>query len=436
MITICPKCALTLSVTASDLRVAQGQVRCGRCLAVFNALVTLYDELPGHNAMPASEAERESAMTNTATDLGHSAVTQSPTIARAPLDLEFPSSHELDAVPTASAMAEPAMPAPATPEPAIAQASEPEAEQATAAHAAPPPEPASATTPMLAPEPAPEATEALPAAEIGQTTTIVAPTVAANDPEAQPGVVAANDEQIDEPGAANEPFIEPAPARREPFVPVDPLAPVYAAARAAAATPATRTDSPEPAVSLNAEPSDDVQDARSGWRSDYALGVAVLVILLGLQWIHVHRAVLATSPRIGGPLQSLYAAFKEPITPLWDVRNYEVKQQGAVGSADSAAPLTVRASILNRAEHPQPMPLLRVLFQDRYGNRIALRDLEPREYLPTAGPTSSLAPGQRVDAEVALADPGGKAVGFEIDACLRLAPGRFTCANDRAPERK
>ena len=414
MITICPKCALTLSVTASDLRVAQGQVRCGRCVAVFNALVTLYDELPGHKAMPASEAERESAMTNTATDLGHSAVTQSPTIARAPLDLEFPSGHELDAVPTASAMAEPAMPAPATPEPAIAQASEPEAEQATAAHAAPPPEPASATTPMLAPEPAPEATEALPAAEIGQTTTIVAPTVAANDPEAQPGVVAANDEQIDEPGAANEPFIEPA----------------------AAATRATRTDSPEPAVSLNAELSDDVQDARSAWRSDYALGVAVLVILLGLQWIHVHRAVLATSPRIGGPLQSLYAAFKEAITPLWDVRNYEVKQQGAVGSADSAAPLTVRASILNRAEHPQPMPLLRVLFQDRYGNRIALRDLEPREYLPTAGPTSSLAPGQRVDAEVALADPGGKAVGFEIDACLRLAPGRFTCANDRAPERK
>ena len=35
-------------MAAADLRVAQGQVRCGRCLSIFNALATLYDDLPGH----------------------------------------------------------------------------------------------------------------------------------------------------------------------------------------------------------------------------------------------------------------------------------------------------------------------------------------------------------------------------------------------------
>src|SRR3984957_12930399 len=44
MFTICPKCALTLVVTAQDLRVAQGYVRCGRCSNVFNALARLSED--------------------------------------------------------------------------------------------------------------------------------------------------------------------------------------------------------------------------------------------------------------------------------------------------------------------------------------------------------------------------------------------------------
>src|ERR1700726_663347 len=44
MFTVCPKCALTLVVTATALRVAQGYVRCGRCSNVFNALARLSED--------------------------------------------------------------------------------------------------------------------------------------------------------------------------------------------------------------------------------------------------------------------------------------------------------------------------------------------------------------------------------------------------------
>src|SRR5690348_17692745 len=52
MFTVCPKCALTLVVTAGDLRIAQGYVRCGRCLNVFNALSRLSEERPAATAEP------------------------------------------------------------------------------------------------------------------------------------------------------------------------------------------------------------------------------------------------------------------------------------------------------------------------------------------------------------------------------------------------
>ena len=55
MFTVCPKCALTLVVTAADLRVAQGYVRCGRCSSVFNALARLTEERGGAS-LPAAEA--------------------------------------------------------------------------------------------------------------------------------------------------------------------------------------------------------------------------------------------------------------------------------------------------------------------------------------------------------------------------------------------
>src|SRR5207244_2094516 len=74
MLTICPKCALTLLVTAEDLRVAQGYVRCGRCSSVFNALARLTEERqepegPPESAptQPSVEESPASALTSAAT---------------------------------------------------------------------------------------------------------------------------------------------------------------------------------------------------------------------------------------------------------------------------------------------------------------------------------------------------------------------------------
>ncbi|HXC59498.1 MAG TPA: MJ0042-type zinc finger domain-containing protein, partial [Steroidobacteraceae bacterium] len=45
MFTTCPNCKLHLAVTAVDLRVGQGYVRCGRCDKVFNALLSLNEDV-------------------------------------------------------------------------------------------------------------------------------------------------------------------------------------------------------------------------------------------------------------------------------------------------------------------------------------------------------------------------------------------------------
>ena len=72
-----------------------------------------------------------------------------------------------------------------------------------------------------------------------------------------------------------------------------------------------------------------------------------------------------------------------------------------------------------------------VTLQDRFGNRIAARDVQPQFYVPGAVPAAALlGAGQRIDAEMAFLDPGASAVGFELDACLPASGGGVACAND------
>jgi predicted Zn finger-like uncharacterized protein len=76
MFTVCPKCTLTLAVTANDLRLGQGYVRCGRCANVFNALLTLSQEpLEDSNASaaltpadPASTSQIQAALRDEAAE--------------------------------------------------------------------------------------------------------------------------------------------------------------------------------------------------------------------------------------------------------------------------------------------------------------------------------------------------------------------------------
>jgi hypothetical protein len=167
-------------------------------------------------------------------------------------------------------------------------------------------------------------------------------------------------------------------------------------------------------------------------RADLAwrIGAGALVIALALQIVNHYRDALATHSALRGPLSAVYAALGVKLAPRWDIHAYDVRQLGASVAGASAGEIVVRASVKNSASRAQPLPLLRVTLQDRFGNRIAARDVPPGDYLPSsAAPSSLLAAGSRVDATMVFVDPGPQAVGFEIDACLRERSGAVACAH-------
>jgi predicted Zn finger-like uncharacterized protein len=446
MFTVCSKCNLRLTVTATDLRAAQGYVRCGRCHNVFNALAALADD-PARPAEALTPADTQSRRTLTPPEPEQPeppAPAPASDTSEADKSLEFnPASTNIYEVFIEAAGAERT----GTFESITLVGEDPVAAEVVPAEPAEPATPAADAAP--APPAAPAATDE--PAEPAEAITTPEPAAEASEPikadEPEPAVAAAPVEAAD--------AVEPVPpvqavAPAEPVEPVEPEQPVesdaaepptepgglvdaaaareIASAMAAAEEPITaEAAQPQSTVALLA--ADPTERRLPRW-AVRALAAA-LVLCLIVQVVHHYRSELADTSMLRRPLTAIYQSLGQPLAPRWDIANYEIRQLGA--STDGVAPgnLLVRASISNRAARDQPLPLLRVVMQDRFGNRVAARDLVPAEYLERGAPQVSLmAPGQRVDVQVAFQDPGQAATGFEIDACMALRDHAVTCAND------
>jgi len=454
MFTVCPKCALTLVVTTEDLRVAQGYVRCGRCSSVFNALARLAEDR--------GTSEESVARAPAASPPSKQTPPQTPPPANAPPQ----SVTDEDAIPEEALEFNPAkidvssvfvverLPS-VTNEDAIPEDAlefDPAKTDVSSVFVEPPPNPQWTA-----------ATGTFKAMIAANQEAAQAPPPASPAPAQAPKAQADSDGQIDveiDPELLAsilhiEPPVPPAPTAAPPPVTPPPISPSHpppsratrapdapTAAASAAPQPALRP-APPPARSAPEAPVRAPRKTRPGadvyqstgmerllahlWRA----GAAVALLVLLAQIVNHYRDQLAATARWHRPLTELYTSLGVPLVPRWDLRAYEVRQLGASVEPTSSGVITVRASIKNAAPQPQPLPLLRVTLQDRFGNRIAARDVAPPSYLPHAPPASALlSAGERIDAEMGFVDPGANAVGFEIDACLPTSGGEVTCAND------
>ena len=429
MYTQCSHCETVFQLTAETLRAAGGQVRCGRCGEVFNALARLAEDAtsfstPGESA---AGSPRESAleMEARADEILHSPTPKRPAEPElasdgedfASGDVEFarlqllekfkPSRHETPAPPRHIAPPVNAPPLPPR-SPAPKAKTAPPASSAQSGKRAP-----REVAPAAAPPPAPVA--------------------AAGAPGTGAAAESADDGALEftlPPGDLDRVFVDPTAVRPSSLAGAEAIAPR-----------AERMGGPDVADDVRRdvlaglrqrqleEPGEPAQPAiQLAWRG----AAAVLALVLLAQVIHENRAWLAAHGPLRGPLQSVYGALGVKVQAPVNLSAYQLRQWGVTGDPNAAGTLRVRASILNTSAQLQPYPLLRVTLANRVGTHVGARDFEPADYLgrPTA---RRMTPGERAVATLDIQDPGKDAEGFEIDVCLR-AGQTTSCAADAAAQ--
>jgi predicted Zn finger-like uncharacterized protein len=453
------KCETVFRLSAEVLRAAGGQVRCGRCGEVFNALARLAED---PNAFPAGESSLD--METRANQILESAVPplqqpgESSGSSHEIIEIEDFDSNDVDFARLqlvekfVEDMPPPSPPATANPKPAPAPPRAP----------APAPVPVATMTAAAARTRAPIAAPA--AASASRRTPATAPAsipapIPAPAPAAAPAAVPparAGEPLLDDgsmeftlpPGELDRVFVERlAQSRQSPNVseslPNDTVEEAEAAAE------------PEPPSNLGggfelseavrqemlsgiAQPAPpEFQDSpRRSIPLSVWLGTSVfLAFLLCAQLIHGNREWIGTHAPLRGPLHGLYAVLGVEVGAPANLSAYQLRQWGVTGDPSASGTLRVRASILNTAAQLQPYPLLRVTLANRFGTKIGARDFEPAEYMGKPI-VRMLAPGERADATLDIVDPGKDAEGFEIDVCVRGADQKISCAGDVATQAK
>jgi len=399
MFTACPNCKLHLAVTAVDLRVGQGYVRCGRCDRVFNALLSLGED---------PEREPQDGLMATGT-------TSVPALEQT----DDAILSELPPMPEQETQTEPEPEAPASPLESFEESIHIELSE---------------PLPELdqQPEPEPEPDDFIAPDEWSKVSTIrpqladdveVEETMATGTFET---IVLEGDTILQTEEHVDETEVDAQIQQLAKQFGEDELAAVREDLAAAHNVPLDELDGEEVVMESAPEAELDADEAvgntpRPHWA--WKAGAAGLLLLLLGQVAHHHRQALVSQAWAERPLRGLYSVFGVQLEPRWDLKAYDLRQLG------DAAKIVLRATVQNRATSSQPPPMIRVTLQDRFGNALSSTAIAPQDYLKGSAP-SRIGSDQRLDALLTLDDPNRQAVGFELDACLPDAAGKLHCSTD------
>ena len=383
MFTVCPKCTLTLAVTAGDLRAGQGYVRCGRCANVFNALIGLSEE---------SDAPAKTSIESA-----------SGTASRPILTMPDATDDSPSPPPTAPIAPTPSAAKPA-PAPALRLIESP-------------------PRPLPTPMPADAAEKTWNAGEYhatGNYQTIVL----------EGDTFLQTEEMIPEEALDN----EIADVSRR-------ISAAHAAAQGVgtvgthAVIEITSDDFRlEPPLQASVSAVEQLRHApRARARASWPLRITavLLVVLLITQALMHWRDDLATRSGWYEPMSRVADVLGQPLRPNWNLGGYDVRQLGAAADNVDSHALRVRLSLANTGTQRLGMPLLRLTLLDRYGKALSRSDLAPLQYLPASlRGQQFLLREQRIDTEVRVLDPSQQASSFELDVCVPATGGTLRCASD------
>jgi predicted Zn finger-like uncharacterized protein len=160
----------------------------------------------------------------------------------------------------------------------------------------------------------------------------------------------------------------------------------------------------------------------------------IVSALLGLalvgQLVHANRDHLARDPAVGTLVVDAYQAMRLPITAPTDLGALAIARTEVTSHPLYDGVLYITATVTNDAAFPQPLPILRVRLDDRWGEPLGVRMFTPAEYLRTAPAAGARAEsGKSYAIALEILDPGNDAVGYALAPCL-AAGSAIVCAGD------
>lgn len=147
----------------------------------------------------------------------------------------------------------------------------------------------------------------------------------------------------------------------------------------------------------------------------WVVACLLLTLLLGAQLGWAKRDELIRNAVVGGWLRSSCAVLGCELPLVAAPQQLHLLASNVQAHPSVAGALMISASVRNDAAFGQPYPILTITLSNARGQRIAMRRLQPREYLDdSAILRRGLSPGASAVLLLEVQDPGDQAVAFEF----------------------
>lgn len=156
--------------------------------------------------------------------------------------------------------------------------------------------------------------------------------------------------------------------------------------------------------------------AQSGPSRPWIAGcIALLLALLGVTFLHINRDALSTTS-LGYALTSRWCDLAQcTVSTPNDYSAIRLLRRQIYAHPSREDALIISLAMVNDAHFAQDFPVLHVRMTDQAGDMVARGEFPPAEYLDTFDTSVLMQPGRAIDVQLEVADPGARAVAFDLE---------------------
>ncbi len=163
-------------------------------------------------------------------------------------------------------------------------------------------------------------------------------------------------------------------------------------------------------------PADPDRTARRLVRLVWITAAVVVTVIAGLNLARYFDVRLIDQPELDATLERAGLKDAPPAPVFRDLDQIGIVSREVVTHPHRVGLLLLNATLVNRAERPQPFPDITLALHDLDNRVIARYRFGPGDYLSrTTQLRDGMTPGAYVGLSLEIEDPGGEAVGFEIE---------------------
>jgi predicted Zn finger-like uncharacterized protein len=397
MFTQCPQCQTVFEINASHLKAANGDVRCGHCLNVFNAVENLSEEIPRHDIQHDDVHEPETTDTEIATDAYQQLDDQHPGDQQADQPAwETEATTGIEAVESQRELTEEDHELSEFFSDVMPDENDVDVDYDSRVRQ-------KATTGLEERFFYGGANESLINKILDETIT-------------EDSLSYDNEEEDDKSESAkvkqSQPDTDKARRNEEAEEEEEPAATKSATKKVEEENNPTLEIPP-----LLVEDLESDQEEQTGHNKFWLVGSLVLMLTFALQAIYFSRDELAKNPNYYPWLTKACQTLGCVIAVPYDINKIEIIGRDVRSHPNAPRALIAGTTLINNARFNQPYPLLTLTFSDMTGTIMAQRRFTPREYLkPGTDIKAGMKPDVPVQVQLELVDPGKNAVNYEFHA--------------------